>query len=196
MGHLCSNYLIATGTDEQLEMLKAKIGDMYEIVDTEFETELEIWFDSNFRFPHDQFRAFTQSFQSTEGLYIRVASDEHSTEYLEQSIFSDGSWNFDNKPTINALIHELTSEGLDKIRKKLAANNNKINVSDNIHWTVLYTDIKGKGQSAFLEALKLEIGNAITLILSNGVRLVEDEITTNHVLDILYYLFDKEDNNK
>lgn len=190
MGHLCSNYLIATGTDEQLEMLKAKIGDMYEIVDTEFETELEIWFDTNFRFPHDQFRAFTQSFQSTEGLYIRVASDEHTTEYLEQSIFTDGLWNFDNKPTINALIHELTAKGLDKIRKKLAANNNRINVSDNTDWTVLYTDIKGYGQSAFLEALRLETGNTITLILSNGVRLVEDEITTNHVLDILSIIDD------
>ena len=102
MANICTNKITINGGKAVVHQLLVKLSeeqslDFFGGLDTDpdrldDESDIEEYFDSKWRFPSEELHRVTDSLDSTEGLYIRVVSDECGMEYLEQNIFRDGKW--------------------------------------------------------------------------------------------------------
>lgn len=100
MANICENRLSATGTVDQLDKLSNLIKMEFEIYSEDFiendqNNQLELYFDSKWTFPEGEFKKITGALPDTNGLCIRVVSDEPAMNYLQQSIFQDGKWSYE-----------------------------------------------------------------------------------------------------
>jgi len=195
MGNLCTNTLRASGTKQQIDALVAILRGNYEpellIMDYDdsnpIQTVCELGFYSSSMFPEELFGKFTTSLTEKSSLYIRVLSDEPATRYCRQSIYEHGKWDFENPPSINAQIHALTKQGKEQIKKHIRENGN-IDFGDDCNWCALYVNDDGYAELAYFRRIELEPNGNICLILSDGYGFYEDQLTTNHIMDILSLL--------
>jgi hypothetical protein len=191
MSNICINTICAEGTskqvDEFIRQMSETFGSDLDINDN-FETEEKAYtsltLSSSWKMPQKELLEVTGLLPNTKGLYIRVVSEEPAEEYCEQSVFSDGKWSFENPPSINAQIHELTVQGLNQIRRLLQENGKLYTINEDDFWIALYVDNDGYGTSSLINSIELD-NEKISLNLEDGCSLYEDELTTNHVLDIL-----------
>lgn len=192
MGNICENRLRATGCEEQVDLLAKLIKKSYETenfdedyIESDDLYQLELYFDTSWKFPKDHFRKITSALPDTLGLNIRVASDEPATNYLEQSIFQDGKWNFDKEVDVVTEIDKLRKNGILQIRQFLTEKGNVYIIDEDQFWIALYVNNDGDGTSSFIRSIEIDTSGKIFVNLDDGMSLYEDEITANHVLDIL-----------
>lgn len=102
---------------------------------------------------------------------------------------------------INKKIHALTTEGLTAIREYLTENGSLENIEEDNLWIAFFTALDGNGDSSHYSEIELDESGEITVGLTNGLWLYEDNLTTNHVMDILTIIEERhgyskqEDNN-
>ncbi|MDR1716499.1 MAG: hypothetical protein LBS20_11710 [Prevotella sp.] len=191
MSNICINTINAEGAssqiDELIEKLSETFGDDLDINDNfadEAKSYASLSVNSSWKMPKNQFREITASLSGTPGLYIRIISEEPGEGYFEQSIFTNGQWSFDSIPEINARIHVLTQQGIEFIRKQIQEKGN-IHVKEDHFWTALFVGDDGYGTSAMFRSVELESNGKLSVDLDDGTILGEDELTTNHILDLL-----------
>jgi hypothetical protein len=185
------NTLNAEGRPIQIEELVNKMsghfGDNLDIID-EFATEdkgyATLSFNSRWQMPQKELLEITHLLSNHEGLYIRVLAEEAGEEYFEQAIFSDGKWTFENPPTINVQIYALTTQGLEQIRQHIKEKGN-IDFGEDCTRVALYVNDDGDAECPYFERIELETNDKLSVLLSDGLWLYEDDLTTVHVMDIL-----------
>lgn len=100
MANICDNRIIITGKRDIVHPLVVKLNeafDFYDCLDIDYDhleedESIDTNFSSSWSFPKKEMEEIIDSLESTEGLYIRVVSDEHAGEYCEQHIFNCGKW--------------------------------------------------------------------------------------------------------
>lgn len=191
MSNICINTLNAEGTPEQVEgliqQLSEHFGDGLDINDnfaTEEKEYAVLTFSSKRQMPQKELLEVTNSLQDTQGLYIRVVSEEPGEEYSGQAVFSEGKWDFETPQSINAQIHALTVRGIGQIRK-IIEEKGTIHVKEDKYWIALYVNGNGDGTSAFIQCIELDTNGKLLMGLDDGISLYEEDLTTNHIIDIL-----------
>ncbi|GAB6119642.1 hypothetical protein [Dysgonomonas termitidis] len=190
------NQLWATGNSSQINMLLIRlleqfrnkqfaVSDLVHNMIADPTSTLKLSYLSTGGFPEEKFQWITSSMLDTAGLNIRVMNDEIACGYKKEYLFRDGKWCFENPPGINAQIHQLTQQGLDKIREYLKENGRLYTLNEDDFWIALYVDNHGDGTSSLISSIKLEHDEKVSLNLEDGYSLYEEDLTTNHVLDIL-----------
>ncbi|MDR1502268.1 MAG: hypothetical protein LBT43_07425 [Prevotella sp.] len=200
MGNICTNTLRASGTKQQLDALIFTLRDIYDpellIMDLDdsnpMQTYCELGFYSSSTFLEDLFRKFTGSLTDKDNLFIRVLSDEPATRYCRQSIYEHGTWDFENSLSVNSQIHALTTQGIAQIKKHIQEIGN-IDFGNNCNWCVLYVNDDGYAELAYFRRIELELNGKICLLLSDGVWLYEEDLTTTHIMDILSLIQENDD---
>ncbi len=191
MPNICINTVYAEGTPTQVDELIQKLSDTYDkylyVVDNfsiDNKAVATLTLRSLWEMPKEALRKITGQIPHTEGLIIRITSEEQGEEYFEKAVFENGQWSFDKQPTINEQIHALTQQGIDLVRRQIQEKGN-IHVKEDQLWIALYVDEDGNGTSAFIRSIELEGNGKLSVDLDDGTILSEDDLTTNHILDIL-----------
>jgi hypothetical protein len=196
MSNICINTLNAEGTpgqvDELLRKLSDSFGGSFDIND-DFATEEKgyatLTLTSKWKMPQKELLEATTSLTDTQGLYIRVTAEEPAEEYFEQAIFSDSKWTFENLPAINTQIHALTTQGIEQIRRHIKENGNT-DFGEGCTWVALYINNDGYAECPYFQRIESEADGKLSVLLSDGHWLYEDELTTVHVMDLLTLLFE------
>ncbi|MDR1459493.1 MAG: hypothetical protein LBI60_04700 [Bacteroidales bacterium] len=192
MSNICINTLSAEGTSKQMDELIRKMQEVFEADDLDIDdnivaeekTYASFILSSSWQMPKKELLEVTNSLSDTEGLHIRMVSEEIGEEYYEHSIFKNGKWSFENPPSINEQIHQLTVQGLEQIRQHLTEKGNIVAIDEDNNWSAYYTNGDGYAESAYYSEIELDNGK-ISVLLSDGIWLYEDDLTTIHVMDIL-----------
>lgn len=202
MSNLCINTLNAEGTpkqvDEFIRQMSETFGDDLDINDKFVVEEIAVaslMVNSSWQMPKKELLEVTSSLPDTNGLYIQMTSVEPAEEYLEQSVFCDGKWSFENPPSINAQIHALTVQGLEQIRQQIREKGN-IDLGENCTWVALYINDDGYAECPYFQRVELEDNGKLTVLLSDRHWLYEDDLTTIHVMDLLTLLFEEHGKEK
>lgn len=197
MGNICINTINAEGTPLQVDELVGKLSgyfednlDINDVFATEFKATASLSVCSQCTMPQKDLLEITRSLSDTQNLYIRVTAEEPAEEYFDQSVFTDGKWDFENPPSINSQIHELTLQGLEQIRQYIGENGN-IDFGEDCNWTALYINNDGYAECPYFQRVELDENKKLSVLLSDGYWLYEDDLTTVHVMDILSLLFEE-----
>lgn len=199
MGNLCENRLRATGNKEQVEMLASAIKKIYQTenfeedyIESDHRYQLDLYFDSSWKFPKDHFLQFTSSIPDVTGMFIRVASDEPATNYLEQSIFEEGKWNFDKQVDIVTEINKLRENGILQIRKFLSENGDVLGLMEEGNTPpTIFVNYEGIPEKNYYDEIILSHSGKLIISLWDNTVINEDDLTTNHVLEIFNIISDK-----
>lgn len=191
MANVCENQLYATGTEQQIDLLKEKLSEVFDDnfdIDDNIvvgdEATLIASLTSKWDMPKDGLREVTTSIPDTFGMYIQVESTEPGCNYHEHSIFSTGEWSFDVYTTINAQILELKEKGLDMVRQFLQKEDVPYAIKEDKFWSVVYVDEYGVAECEFINCVETK-NDSILLHLQNGHCIHENDLTTDHVLHML-----------
>ena len=101
-------------------------------------------------------------------------------------------FNTEDIPTndINAQIHALTEQGINQIKKYIEEKGN-IDFGEECTWVALYINDDGYAECPYFERVELEANGKLSVLLSDGIWLYEDQLSTAHIMDLLT-LIDKE----
>lgn len=193
MANMCDNHLTASGSEQEIEALDDLISNTFgdevyssDIIGDEEIFELEVSFNSSGTFPREAFRNITNQLAPSDSLFIRVASDEPAMKYLEQSIFENGIWSFDNVETIDNNVSALREEALQLIRKNLSRIGS-IYPSPEATFPAFYFDHDGYAATSAYDKIQMS-GNSIVVELEDNATLTEDDLSIIHVIHILQLL--------
>ena len=85
---------------------------------------------------------------------------------------------------ISMQIHHLTGEAIKEIKRHLTENGEIEDISGDETWTATYINDDGFAESAYYQSITID-RDKLFVDLSDGWCLYEDDLTTNHVLDII-----------
>ena len=85
---------------------------------------------------------------------------------------------------ISMQIHHLTGEAIKEIKRHLTENGAIEDISGDELWTAAYVNDDGEGEAAHYQSITID-QDKLFVDLADGMCLYEDELTTNHVLDIM-----------
>lgn len=134
--------------------------------------------------PKDTLLKLTGKLSDTEGLVIRITSEEVGEEYFEKAAFENGRWTFDSIPDINTRIFALKEEGIQVIRRLLQEKGN-IKVKEDVFCPTLYLGDDGYGTSGMILNVELDAKGILSVYLDDEITLSEYELITGNVMDIL-----------
>lgn len=191
MANVCINTIDAEGTSSQIDQLIEKLSETFGVdldINDNFGDDAKSYaslqVNSKWEMPRDKFRDIINALSDSQGLYIRIISEEPGEEYFEQSIFTDGQWSFDNQPTINEQIFALKEEGIQVIRRLLQEKGN-IKVKEDVFCPTLYLGDDGYGTSGMILNVELDAKGILSVYLDDETTLSEYELITGNVMDIL-----------
>lgn len=191
MSNICNNTINAEGTPSQIDEFIQRLTDTYDKylhVDDKFsiedKTSATLTIKSLWKIPKETLIKITSLLPDTEGLYIRITSEEPGEEYFEKAVFQNGRWSFDSIPDINAQIHALTQQGIGLIKKRIEETGN-IDFGEDCTYVALYINDDGYAECPYFRRIELESNNKLTVLLSDDVWLYEDDLTAVHIMDIL-----------
>jgi len=195
MSNICVNTINAEGSPSQMEEFIEKMSTKFEDdlhVDDDFATKetgyATLTLSSKNCMPESELKEVTASLSYTEGLKIRVSSEEPGDEYFAHATYSQGMWSFDSFIDINMQIVALTKQGVSLIKKHIEENGN-IDFGEDCNWCALYVNDDGYAECPYFRRIELE-DNKLTVLLSDGYWLYEDDLSTKHIMDIVSLLHD------
>lgn len=88
--------------------------------------------------------------------------------------------------SINSQVHELISQGIEEIKEHLTTHGdiNDLFARD-ILWTAVYFNGGGDAFNASYDNIYIDTEGELFIELADGVTLYEEDLSPNHVLDIL-----------
>lgn len=201
MPNICLNQIYATGAPLLIEELREKLceifGDRINLNDdfaTEEVADINLTLESDYRMPQKELKQVTSSMSDTKNLSIRILSDEPGEEYYEQAIFRNSQWSFDINPTINEQINALKKLGIEKIKEHIL-HNGEINLGDKCNYSALYVDDDGYGQLSYYQCTEIDPDDKLTVMLTDGLWLYEEDLTILNVMDLLTIIEEKQTNS-
>lgn len=191
MGNVCINTVYAEGTPSQVDDLIGRLSACFgktlqvnDIFAIESKATASLSVDSQWKMPQKELLKITCLLSDTQGLYIRVTAEEPGEEYFEQSVFQDGKWTFETPPTINEQILTLTRQGIERIKKRIREKG-CIDFGDNCNYNAVYIDDDGYAENPYYERIEIEESGKISVLLTDGFWLFEEDLTPIHIMDML-----------
>lgn len=85
---------------------------------------------------------------------------------------------------INQQIHHLTTQGIGEIRDLVKEKGTYL-IDEDKNWIALYVDRDGDATYSNFRTIELEPNGKISVQLDDGIWLYEEELKTDHILDLL-----------
>lgn len=145
--------------------------------------------------PQVRLTTLTNGIHDTEGLHIKVEGQNLETLYFDWAIFSYGFWTWEPMPDINGKILILINQGIRYIKKYIETNGN-VDFGKDCIYSALYINDDGYAECPCFRRIEMEDNKTLTVLLSDGIWLYEDQLTPNHVLDILSMLSESNNNSQ
>ncbi len=185
------------GTFNQIRLLQIKIKDIFGAYVTITNSSLGEPF-GNFTFnlqtteviPQIRLKTLTGNVRDNKHLYIKIEAQEQGENLPQSAKFSYGLWSFEPVPDINAQIHQLIDKGIGYIKKHLEEKGNVYFVEE-CNYKPLYINDDGHVQSLYYQLVELVNNDVLTIHLTDGTLLFENQLTPNHVMDIITQLFEQ-----
>lgn len=194
MNDTCYNRLTAIGTSAQIKNIQMKLHEVFGkncVVNSNTGNDkgvcLVCTVTSIKTMPQQDLKRLTIRLHDTENLYIKVESQNISVPYFDNAIFSYGLWSFEPMPAINAKVNELKEQGISYIKKQIEEHGN-IDFNEDCNYSALYINNDGFAQCPYYMRVQLDTYGKINVLLTDGYWLNEDQLTPNHVMDILAQL--------
>lgn len=86
---------------------------------------------------------------------------------------------------IKEKIHALSVEGLNDIRQHLIEKGNINDIEEDCLWFAYFMTNGGDGDSSHISSIELDENSEISMELTNGCWINEDELNVLHIMDIL-----------
>lgn len=98
--------------------------------------------------------------------------------------------------SINSQVNTLISQGIEEIKGYLKTHGDITDLVDrDIWWTAVCFDNDGEAGSDMYDRIYVDTDGKLTTDLQDGFTIYEDELTPNHVLDILSIIEEINENN-
>lgn len=190
----CYNRCTAIGTKEQIHNLQSKLNEVFGknfVINNNTSNEkgscLVFTVESFKIMPEQDLKMLTIRLHDIKQLYIKVESQNIAALYFANAIFSYGLWSFEPMPNINAKIIELKKQGIEYIKKRVEEHGN-IDFGEDCNYSAIYVNDDGYAECPYYQRIELEDDGQIAILLTDGIWLYENELTPNHIMDLLNQL--------
>lgn len=187
------NTLCAFGSKAQMESLCKKIEEVF--AESDFKclelisdiADDESFFKLTFKTINDVIQSHLKDITDsmvTDGLDIRIVSDDDIMECVEQFIFKKRKWNFENPPTIQDQLNDLLRQAKRKIKAFLSEKGSICNLEETEKIPLLIFYLHQENGYSYLSDITLEDGQ-LCVALTNGINLEEGDLKVNDIFNLL-----------